>query len=280
VRLKVSEHFCYLSSSRKETREDFLGHLMEREVMALLIQRIDDFVELQEISDERQILAMACLVRVGERSGDHGTKFRNVAHVDASHSWVKRERPARGSVGLFLWTKNADKVLIVERRDDERMIRKPGFSHYAVNLGLTSKVGNVKLAFADGFDVWQRGPDQVFDAGIPGGVYGSGGLLQFGRSVLLEVGYQKYAMRPTKCGCQGFGTIQVCFDDFVGELAMLGRMASQGAYLELIAGSNSAYYSASLLPRCADYGDHFLVGLSHVQCASLSHYLLMPVLLI
>jgi hypothetical protein len=88
-------------------------------------------------------------------------------------------------------------------------------------------------------------------------VYGSGCLLQFVRSVLLEVGYQKYAIRPTKCGCKGFGTIQVCFDDFV--VVMLGRIASQGAYLELIAGSKSAYYSTSLLPRCAEYGDHFLV---------------------
>src|ERR1700720_305164 len=181
---------------------------MEREVIALPIQRIDDFVELQEIPDKRQVLTLACLIRVSERSGDHVTKFRNVAHVDASHSWVKRESPARGSVRLFLWTKNADKVLIVERRDDERMIRKPGFSHYPINLGLTSKVGNVKLAFADRFDVRQRGPDEVLDTGIPGGVYDSGCLFQFVRSVLLEVGYQKYAIRPMKCGCKGFGTIQ------------------------------------------------------------------------
>jgi len=48
------------------------------------------------------------------------------------------------------------------------------------------------------------------------------------------------------------------------------KTSTQGAYLELIACSNSAYYSASLLPGCADYGDHFLVCLSHVQCASLS----------
>ena len=170
---------------------------------------------------------MACLIRVSERSGDHVTKFRNVAHVDASHSWVKRESPACGSVRLFLWTKNADKVL-VERRDDERVIRKPGFSHYPINLGLTSKVGNVKLAFADRFDVRQRGPDEVLDTGIPGGVYGSGCLLQFVRPVLLEVGYQKYAVRPIKCGCKGFGTVQVCFDDFVGELAMLPWIAGQG----------------------------------------------------
>src|SRR6267154_3039489 len=121
---------------------------------------------------------MACLIGVSEHSGDHVTKFRNVAHVDASHNWVERESPARGSVRLFLRAKYADKVLIVERRDDERMILKPGFFHYPINLGLTSKVGNVKLAFADRLDVRQRGPDKVLDTGIPGGVYGSGCLFQ------------------------------------------------------------------------------------------------------
>src|SRR4029077_21004393 len=130
---------------------------------------------------------MACLIGVSECSGHDVTKFRNVAHVNAPHSWIKRKSPAHGFVRVFLWTKNADKVLIVERRDDERMIRKPGFSHYPINLGLTSKVGNVKLAFADRFDVRQRGPDEVLDTGIPGGVYGGGGLFQFVRSVLLEV---------------------------------------------------------------------------------------------
>ncbi len=88
--------------------------------------------------------------------------------------------------------------------------------------------------------------------------------------MLLEVGYQKYAIRPIKCGWKGFGTIQVCFDDFVGEFAMLGRIASQGAYLELIAGLKGAYYGASLLPRCADYRDELLVCSSHIVCLSFS----------
>ncbi len=55
-------------------------------------------------------------------------------------------------------------------------------------------------------------------------------------------------MRPFKCGREGFGAIQVRLDDFVGEFAMLGRIASQGAYLESIAGLKGAYYGASLLP--------------------------------
>jgi len=71
------------------------------------------------------------------------------------------------------------------------MIRKPGFSYYPIKLGLTSKVGDVKFAFADRFYVRQSGPHEMPDAGILGGAYGSGCLLQFVRSALLEVGYQK-----------------------------------------------------------------------------------------
>jgi hypothetical protein len=56
-------------------------------------------------------------------------------------------------------------------------------------------------------------------------------------------------MRPFKCGRKGFGAIQVRLDDFVGEFAMLGRIASQSAYLELIAGLKGAYRGASLLRR-------------------------------
>jgi hypothetical protein len=51
---------------------------------------------------------------------------------------------------------------------------------------------------------------------------------------------------------------------------MLGRIASQGAYLELIAGLKGAYYGASLLPGCADYSDEFLIRAFHMPCASLS----------
>src|ERR1700757_1339532 len=77
-------------------------------------------------------------------------------------------------------------------------------------------------------------------------------------------------MRAFKCGPKGFGTSQVRLDDFVDEFAMLGRIASQGAHLELIAGLKGAYYGASLLPRCADYGDELLICAFHMQCASLS----------
>src|SRR5260370_22196144 len=77
-------------------------------------------------------------------------------------------------------------------------------------------------------------------------------------------------MRSCKCRLKAFGAIQVSLNHFVGEFVMLGRIASQGAYLELIAGLKGAYYGASLLPRCADYGDELLVCSSHVVCLSFS----------
>src|SRR6266481_2920363 len=120
---------------------------------------------------------MAGLIGVREYSSDDVAKFRNVPHVNTPHCWIKRESPARGSVSLFLRSKNADKVLIVERRDDERMLRKPGLFHYPINLGLPGKVGNVQLAAADRFYIRQRGPDKVFDTGFLGGAYRSGCLV-------------------------------------------------------------------------------------------------------
>src|SRR5260221_13877120 len=92
---------------------------------------------------------MSGLVGVRECSGHDATQFCDIAHVNAPHRWIKRECPAQGSVSLFLRSKNADKVLIVERRDDERMIRKAGFFHYPINLGLVGKVRNVEFAAAD-----------------------------------------------------------------------------------------------------------------------------------
>src|ERR1700732_1899932 len=130
---------------------------------------------------------MACLIGVSVCSGDDVAKFRNVPHVNTPHCWIKRESPARGSVSVFLRSKNADKVLIVERRDDERMIRKPGFFHYPINLGLVGKVGNVELAAADSLYIRQRGPDKVFDTGILGGAYRSGCLLDLVRTFFPKI---------------------------------------------------------------------------------------------
>src|SRR5882724_11436183 len=120
---------------------------------------------------------MAGLLGVRECSSHDVTQFCDIAHVNAPHSWIKRESPAHGSVSLFLRSHNADKVLIVERRDDERMIHKSGFFQYPINLGLAGKVRNVELAAADRVYIRQRGPDEVFDAGIPGSLHRGGSLL-------------------------------------------------------------------------------------------------------
>src|SRR5438094_9522829 len=120
--------------------------------MSLSIQRLDDFVEAHEITDEWQILAIACLIRVCECSGNDVAKFANVAHVNATRIWIKRQSPADGSVCLLLRSKNAHKAPVVERRDDECMIRKTGLLDYGVNHILAAKVGSVELALGYRFD--------------------------------------------------------------------------------------------------------------------------------
>src|SRR6266404_2213011 len=94
--------------------------------MSLSIQRVEDFVEAHEIADEWQILAIACLIWVCECSGHDIAQFSDVAHVNATHIWIKRNSPAQRAVGLFLRRKSTHKVLVVERRDDKCVRRKPG----------------------------------------------------------------------------------------------------------------------------------------------------------
>src|SRR6266516_943817 len=112
--------------------------------MSLSIQRLDDFGEAHEIADAWPILDIACLIRVCECSGNDVAKFANVAHVKATPIGIKWKSPAHGSVCLFLRSEKADKMLVVARRDDERMMREPGFLHDQINLGLAGKMGNVK----------------------------------------------------------------------------------------------------------------------------------------
>ena len=124
--------------------------------MPLSIQRVDDFVEAHEITNEWQILAIACLVRMCVCAGHDVAEFGDVAHVNDPRSWIKRKGPAHGSVTLLLWSQGAHKVLVVERSDDERMIHKPDFLDYPIDLGLAGKVGNVELAAADRCYIRQR----------------------------------------------------------------------------------------------------------------------------
>src|SRR2546426_856270 len=117
--------------------------------MSLLIQRVDDFVEAHKITDERQVFAIAGLIRVSERSDHDVAQLANVSHVNRAHIWIKRKSPAKGSVCLLLRSRNAQKVLVKEGRDDKRMIHKPGFLDDRFNLGLAGKMRNVELAAAD-----------------------------------------------------------------------------------------------------------------------------------
>jgi hypothetical protein len=48
-------------------------------------------------------------------------------------------------------------------RDDERVMREPGFLYDPINPGPAGKVGNVELPAADRFYIRQSGPDKVFD---------------------------------------------------------------------------------------------------------------------
>src|SRR6266480_4649163 len=136
--------------------------------MSLSIQRLDDFVEAHEIADEWQILAIACLIRVCECSSNDIAKFANVAHVKATHSGIKRKSPTHGSVCLLLRSERAHKILVVARRDDERMMRDPG---------------------------------------ILGSAYRCRCLLKFVGAFFPKIGDQKDAMRLFKCSFKGFRSV-------------------------------------------------------------------------
>ena len=153
--LEVTEHLYHLSGPRKQIRKKFLWDLAEREVVTLSIQGLDDLVEAHEITDEWQILTIACLIRICECSGNDVPQFADIAHVNATHIGIERKSPTHGSVCLLLRGESAHKILVVKRRDDKRVMDKLGFLDDPINLGLAGKVRNVEPAAADGFDVWQ-----------------------------------------------------------------------------------------------------------------------------
>src|SRR6266446_7200150 len=97
--------------------------------MPLSIYGLNDFIKAHEITDEWQILTIACLIRMCEGAGYDVPEFVDVAHVNDPQSRIKRKSPAHGSVRLLVRSKDACKILVVERRDDERMVRKARFLH-------------------------------------------------------------------------------------------------------------------------------------------------------
>src|SRR6266404_3999196 len=150
---------------------------------------------------------MACLIWVREGSSNDIAKFANVTHVKATHIGIKRKSPAQGSVCLLLRCEKAHKILVVARRNDERMMREPGFLHDPINLGLAGKVGNIEPAAADRFYVRQRGPDKVLDTGFLGSAYRRRCLLGLVWTCFPEIGDQKNAMYSFKCSFKGFRSV-------------------------------------------------------------------------
>src|SRR5437879_12924011 len=84
-----------------------------------------------------------------------------------------------GSICLLLRSHGACEVLVEERRDDERLIRKPRVLDYRIDLGLAGKVWNVELAAADRFDIRQCGPDKMFNPRSFGRAYRRRSLREF-----------------------------------------------------------------------------------------------------
>src|SRR6266478_2658724 len=123
--------------------------------MPLSIYGLNDFIKAHEVTDERQILTIASLIRVCEGAGHDVPEFVDVAHVNDPQSRIKRKSPAHGAVRLLVRTKGARKILVVERGDDEGVILKPAILHHPIDFGLAGKVGNVELATADRFYVRQ-----------------------------------------------------------------------------------------------------------------------------
>ena len=120
-------------------------------------------------------------------------------------------------------------------------------------------MGNVELATADCFHVRECGPNKVFDTRILGCAHRCCCLRKFvGFFFLEKIGNEKDAVCAFECGLEGFRTVEIRFDDFVCESAVLAWIASQSAHLELALGLQSAHDCAPLLPRCADHGDQFL----------------------
>src|SRR3982074_1600647 len=73
-----------------------------------------------------------------------------------------------------------------------------------------------------------------------------------------EIGNQKNTVCPFKGGREGFRAVEIGFEDFAGESAMLAWMARQRAHHELALGLQSTQNCAPLLPRCANHGNDFL----------------------
>src|SRR5258708_8227922 len=131
-----------------------------------------------------------------------------------------RKSSARRAIRLLLRREGAQKVMVVERRDDERMIREPRIPDDPIDPGFAGKVGNVKRAAADCFYVRQCGPNDVFHARIARRAYRCSRLLEFVGTFFPEIGDQEEAMSSCKCSVKCAWPSEIGFDHFVREIAM------------------------------------------------------------
>ena len=92
-----------------------------------------------------------------------------------------------------------------------------------------------------------------------GRTYCRGCLLDLVGTRFPKIGDQESAVCPFECDLEGFGVIEIRFDNFVGKPAVFAWIARQSAYLELALGLQGAHDCASLLPRCADDRDQLFL---------------------
>src|ERR1700722_20587251 len=84
-----------------------------------------------------------------------------------SPMWMTRRAGSSGSAqptappGLFLRSHPADQVLVIERRDHERVIRKSGLAHDGFDFRLGRKVVDIDRAAGDRLHIGKRRPNEV-----------------------------------------------------------------------------------------------------------------------
>jgi hypothetical protein len=140
--------------------------LLERELVALSIQGGHDLVEAQEIADQRQMFTVPCKLWLRECTDHDAANFSDVAHVGDASLRIKRQRPTHGTIGVFLRSHSAEQVLVVERRDHERVVGESGFPYHAFDFSLVREMRDIDRAAADRLHVRKRRPDQVPHAAV------------------------------------------------------------------------------------------------------------------
>src|SRR5258708_34073604 len=102
VRVEVGENWRDVFGAGEPAGNNVPRDLLERELVTLSIQGGDNLVEAQEIADQRQMFTVPRKIRLRECTGHDAADFSDVAHMDDALLGIKRQRPTRGTVRLFL----------------------------------------------------------------------------------------------------------------------------------------------------------------------------------